>query len=108
MISVVRQSSYTASPAGHIIRLEDGFTLCHAGDTGIFSSIKNTVELFPINLAMLPIGSVFTIDPTQASFATKLLGAHTVIPMQFKTFPILEQDTPSFKEIMKKGYPRLR
>jgi len=75
MISVVRQSSYTASPAGHIIRLEDGFTLCHAGDTGIFSSIKNTVELFPINLAMLPIGGVFTMDPKQATFAATLLGA---------------------------------
>jgi L-ascorbate metabolism protein UlaG (beta-lactamase superfamily) len=93
-------SSQTASPAGYIIRLEDGFTLYHAGDTGIFSSMKLLGELFPINLAMVPIGGVFTMDPSQAASAAKLLGAGTVIPMHFKTFPILEQDASSFKEIM--------
>jgi len=98
-------SSQTASPAGYIIRLEDGFTLYHAGDTGIFSSMKLLGELFPINLAMLPIGGVFTMDPSQAASAAKLLGASTVIPMHFKTFPILEQDASSFKEIMDKEAP---
>ena len=98
-------SSQTASPAGYIIRLEDGFTLYHAGDTGIFSSMKLLGELFPINLAMLPIGGVFTMDPSQAASAARLLGASTVIPMHFKTFPILEQDASSFKKIMDKEAP---
>ena len=98
-------SSQTASPAGYIIRLEDGFTLYHTGDTGIFSSMKLFGELFHINLAMVPIGGVFTMDPQQAASAVKLLGASTVIPMHFKTFPILEQDASSFKEIMEKEAP---
>lgn len=98
-------SSQTASPAGYIIRLEDGFTLYHAGDTGIFSSMKLLGELFHLNLAMLPIGGVFTMDPPQAASAAKLLGVGTVIPMHFKTFPILEQDASSFKEIMDKEAP---
>jgi len=98
-------SSQTASPAGYIIRLEDGFTLYHAGDTGIFSSMKLLGEAFHINLAMLPIGGVFTMDPSQASLAAKLLGVSTVIPMHYKTFPILEQDASSFKEIMGKEAP---
>ena len=62
-------------------------------------------ELFPINLAMLPIGGVFTMDPSQAASAARLLGVGTVIPMHFKTFPILEQDASSFKEIMDKEAP---
>lgn len=100
-------SSQTASPAGYIIKLEDGFTMYHAGDTGIFSSMKILGELFQINLAMLPIGGVFTMDPTQATLAAKLLGVNTVIPMHYKTFPILEQDTSSFLEIMKKEAPEV-
>jgi len=98
-------SSQTGSPTGYLIRLEDGYTVYHAGDTGIFSSMKLLGELFHIDLALLPIGGVSTMDPKQASVAVKLLGANTVIPMHYKTFPILEQDTSSFTEIMKKEAP---
>jgi len=98
-------SSQTASPAGYIIRLENGFTIYHAGDTGIFSSMKMLGEIFHIDLAMLPIGGVFTMDPAQATLAAKLLGVSKVIPMHFKTFPVLEQDASSFEEIMKKEAP---
>jgi L-ascorbate metabolism protein UlaG (beta-lactamase superfamily) len=56
---------------------------------------------------MLPIGGVFTMDPAQATLAAKLLGVSTVIPMHFKTFPILEQNASSFKEIMKKEAPEV-
>ena len=95
-------SSQTGSPAGYLIKLEDGYTVYHAGDTGIFSSMKLLGELFHINLALLPIGGVFTMDPKQASLAAKLLGTETVIPIHYKTFPILEQDSSSFAEIMGK------
>jgi len=100
-------SSQTASPAGYIIQLENGFTLYHAGDTGIFYSMKILGEIFHINLAMLPIGGVFTMDPKQASLAAKLLGVNKVIPMHYKTFPILEQNASSFKKIMEKEAPNI-
>ena len=101
-------SSQTASPAGYIIKLENGFTRYHAGDTGIFSSMKILGEIFHINLAMLPIGGVFTMDPKQATFAAKLLEVNTVIPMHYKTFPILEKDTSSYVEIMEKEAPNIK
>ena len=101
-------SSQTASPAGYIIKLENGFTCYHAGDTGIFSSMKILGEIFHINLAMLPIGGVFTMDPKQATFAAKLLEVNTVIPMHYKTFPILEKDTSSYVEIMEKEAPNIK
>jgi len=100
-------SSQTASPAGYIIQLENGFTLYHAGDTGIFYSMKILGEIYNINLAMLPIGGVFTMDPKQASLAAKLLGVNKVIPMHYKTFPILEQNASSFVEIMEKEAPNI-
>ena len=101
-------SSQTASPAAYIITLENGFTLYHAGDTGIFSSMKLLGEMFNIDCAMLPIGGVFTMDPPQAAFAAKLLKADTIIPMHYKTFPILEQDASSFVQIMEKEVPAIK
>jgi len=98
-------SSQTASPVGYIIRLENGFTIYHAGDTGIFSSMKILGEIYHIDLAMLPIGGVFTMDPAQATSAARLLDVSKVIPMHFKTFPVLEKDAVSFKEIMKREAP---
>ena len=45
------------------------------------------------------------MDPAQAALAAKLLGVKRVIPMHYKTFPILEQDASSFKELVKKEVP---
>jgi len=96
-----------ASPAGYIIKLEDGFTIYHAGDTGVFYSMKILGEFYNIDLALLPIGGVFTMDPTQATLAAKLLGVSKVIPMHFKTdkcsFPIATiDDVVQGKEVEKK------
>ncbi|MFA4915752.1 MAG: metal-dependent hydrolase [Syntrophales bacterium] len=98
-------SSQTAAPVGYIIKLEGGYTIYHSGDTGIFYSMKILGEIYKINLAFLPIGGVFTMDPAQAAIAAKLLGITKVIPMHYKTFPILEQDANSFRQIMKKDLP---
>lgn len=98
-------SSLTAAPAGWIIRLEDGTTIYHAGDTGIFQNMKLLGELYPLDLALLPIGSCFTMDPVQAARATALLGAKRVIPMHYKTFPVLEQTPDRFVELVKKEAP---
>ena len=98
-------SSQTAAPAGYIIKLENGLTCYHAGDTGVFSSMEVLGQLYNIDLAMLPIGGVFTMDPPQAATAARLLGVGKVIPMHYGTFPVLEQTPESFVEIMKKALP---
>jgi len=98
-------STGSGAPCGYIIRLEDGTTLYHAGDTGIFDSMRLLGQFYKIDVAMLPIGSVFTMDPQQAAWATKMISPKAVIPMHFKTFPILVQDTKSFVELAKKEAP---
>jgi len=98
-------SSQTAAPAGYIIKLADGFTIYHAGDTGIFASMKTLGELYRLDLAMLPIGSVFTMDPQQAALAVQLLGVKKVIPMHYQSFPILVQEATPFVEALKKSSP---
>jgi len=97
-------SSQTGTPVGYIISLEDGTTVYHAGDTGIFSSMEIYGKLFDIDLALLPIGGVFTMDPAQAALACTLLNCRQVVPMHWGSFPVLEQSTDTFaSELQKVG-----
>ncbi len=100
-------SSATANPAGFIIKLEDGKTIYHAGDTGIFESMRLLGELYNIDLALIPIGSVFVMDPYQAAHSLRLLKPKKAIPMHYKTFPILEQNADRFVELAKQIAPEV-
>lgn len=98
-------TSESGSPTGYIIRLPSGFTLYHAGDTGVFGSMRLLGEMYPMDLALLPIGGHFTMDPFQAAWACKLLGCKKVTPMHWGTFPVLEANTKSFRELLKEHAP---
>jgi L-ascorbate metabolism protein UlaG (beta-lactamase superfamily) len=105
IMTEAHHSSQTGSPAGYIIRLENGFTIYHAGDTGIFASMRILGELYPLDLALLPIGGVYTMDPQQAAAAVKLLRPRKAVPMHYKTFPILVQDAAPFVAAVREAAP---
>jgi L-ascorbate metabolism protein UlaG (beta-lactamase superfamily) len=98
-------SSASGSPVGYILRLEDGFTVYHSGDTGVFASMELFGRLYAIDLALLPIGGVFTMDPRHAAYACSLLRAKRVVPMHWGTFGILEQSTDRFSEALAEYAP---
>ncbi len=89
-------STQTGAPCGYVVALEDGTTIYHAGDTGIFYGMELIGKMYPLDLAIVPIGSVFTMDPYQAAWALKLLSPKKAIPIHYKTFPIIEQDPSAF------------
>ena len=80
---------YGGEAAGYVIELEDGFRIYHAGDTAVFSDMALIGKLLTPDIAMLPIGDHYTMGPRSAAEAVRLLGATTVIPMHFGTYPIL-------------------
>ena len=98
-------SSMTGCACGFVIRLENGKTIYHAGDTGIFSTMATIGEMYPLDLALLPVGSCFTMDPYQAAHALTLLRPKVVIPMHYQTFPILEPDAENFMKLAKEKAP---
>ncbi len=98
-------SSESAVAVGYIITLEDGFTLYHAGDTGIFSGMELWGKLYSIDVAALPIGGVFTMDPRQGAMACGLLGCEAVVPMHWGTFPVLEKNTNEFARYLSELAP---
>ncbi|MEN3046088.1 MAG: metal-dependent hydrolase [Candidatus Hydrothermales bacterium] len=87
-------------PTGFVIKFENGFTVYHAGDTGVFSGMEIIGELYKPDLALLPIGSHYTMGPLEASFACKLLKPRFVIPMHYGTFPILTGTPDEFKKLL--------
>ena len=84
------------TPAGLLINL-GGVTVYHAGDTCLFSDMKLIAERNPVDVVMLPIGGHYTMDRHDGAVAAGFVGAGTVIPMHFDTFPPIETDTDAFK-----------
>ncbi|MEO5965423.1 MAG: metal-dependent hydrolase [Candidatus Limnocylindrales bacterium] len=80
---------YLGEPAGFVVELENGFRIYHAGDTQAFGDMAIIRELFRPDLAMLPIGGHYTMDPVGAALATELLGVRHVLPIHWGTFPAL-------------------
>jgi L-ascorbate metabolism protein UlaG (beta-lactamase superfamily) len=48
------------------------------------------------------------MDPLQAAWATKLIAPKVVIPMHYKTFPILVQDAKEFVGLAQKEAPNTK
>lgn len=80
--------------------MAEGKTIFHAGDTGLFSDLKLIGERHPIDIAFLPIGDNFTMGPEDAAIAAKFLGAKTVVPIHYNTFPVIKQDPARFIELL--------
>jgi L-ascorbate metabolism protein UlaG (beta-lactamase superfamily) len=55
-------------------------------------------ELYRPDLAMLPIGDLFTMGPREAAYAIRLLGVKRVIPMHWGTFPLLTGTPEQLRE----------
>jgi L-ascorbate metabolism protein UlaG (beta-lactamase superfamily) len=83
------QRIYAGEAGGFIVRLPGGVSVYHAGDTAVFGDMKLIGEIYKPDVAMLPIGDVFTMGPREAAFAIRLLGVKHVIPMHYATFPML-------------------
>lgn len=80
---------YGGEAAGYVIGLPDGRRIYFAGDTNVFSDMALIRELYAPELAVLPVGDLFTMGPREAALAAKMLGVKTVVPMHFGTFPAL-------------------
>lgn len=84
------------SPAGLVIRIGDR-TVYHLGDTCLFGDLRLIAERTPVDVALIPIGGHWTMDRHDAVVAADLIGAGTVVPCHYNTFPPIETDADAFK-----------
>ena len=83
--------------AGLVIKIGET-TVYHAGDTALFSDMKLIAQRSDVDVALLPIGGHYTMDRRDAVVAAAVVGAATVIPMHYDTFPAIEADAGAFKD----------
>jgi L-ascorbate metabolism protein UlaG (beta-lactamase superfamily) len=83
-------------PAGLVINL-GGKTVYHVGDTGLFSDLQLVKARDHIDVALVPIGGHYTMDRHDAVTAAEWIGADTVIPIHYNTFPPIETDDQAYK-----------
>jgi len=74
-----------------------GKKIYHAGDTALTSDMAFLAEE-EIDVALLPIGDVFTMGPKDALRAVQMIRPKMVIPMHYNTFPPIAQDAQNFAE----------
>ena len=83
--------SMSSNPSGVIIFYKNK-TIYHAGDTGVFGDMKLIGEMYPIDLAFLPVGGHFTMGIKEAQKAIHLLNAKKIIPIHYNTFDLIAQE----------------
>jgi L-ascorbate metabolism protein UlaG (beta-lactamase superfamily) len=80
---------YLGEPAGIVVRGDGMPTLYFAGDTCVFGDMALIRRIYAPDVAVLPIGGHFTMDPTEAAVALELLGSPRCVPCHYGTFPLL-------------------
>lgn len=87
----------TIGPAAGLLVKIGGKTIYHLGDTALFGDLRLVGERNEIDVALVPIGGHFTMDRHDAAYACELIGASTVIPCHYNTFPKVAADAEAFK-----------
>lgn len=87
----------TITPPGGLVIGFGDLVIYHLGDTALFSDLALPGRRQPIDIALIPIGGHYTMDRHDAVEAARLVGARTVIPIHYDTFPPIETDAQAFK-----------
>lgn len=103
MVPALHSSSYDgkyAGPAvGYVISI-NGLNIYHAGDTGLFYDMELIGTVYNVDVALLPIGDVYTMGPEAAAYASKLINPRIVVPMHYGTSDLFPGDPRGFKTLM--------
>ena len=99
---------FMGQPVGYVIEFENGFKIYHSGDTGLMADMKLVIgDFYKPDMAILPIGGVFTMGSREAAHACTLIGSTYVIPEHYGSFPVLEQTPDKFCTLVKESCPEI-
>jgi L-ascorbate metabolism protein UlaG (beta-lactamase superfamily) len=91
---------YVGLAAGFVVRMQDDRALYFAGDTALFGDMRLIRELYAPEIAFLPIGDHYTMNPVAAAKACEMLGVRQVVPMHYGTFPVLTGSPDDLKRLV--------
>ncbi len=88
--SVLPDGTYGGNPAGFVLTI-DRKRIYFACDTALFEDMV-LIGKPRLDLAVLPIGDLFTMGPVESLRAIELLAPMMVAPAHYNTWPPIEQD----------------
>jgi L-ascorbate metabolism protein UlaG (beta-lactamase superfamily) len=91
--------TYLGEPTGLVIEVENGTKLYFAGDTCVFGDMQLIGRIYEPDVAILPIGGHFTMDPREAAVALELLGVSRCVPCHYGTFPLIPGTPAELREL---------
>ena len=103
--SQLPDGSYGGVASGFVVTIGSGDAakkIYFACDTALFSDMKLIGEE-NIDVAVLPIGDLFTMGPEDTVTAAKFVGAKQVLPSHYNTWPPIEQDAAKWAQLMREG-----
>ena len=81
----------------------DEITICHLGDLGHLLSTEQLEEIDNVDILLLPVGGVSTIDATIAAKVVRQLEPKIVIPMHYRTEASRQELEPAERFLKEMG-----
>lgn len=94
-------AQFAGNPGGFLISVKNGPVIYHTGDTDLFQDMTLIPQFHKVNLMLTCIGDHFTMGPTRAAEAVKLVNPTIVVPMHFGTFPALTGTPDAFSQALR-------
>lgn len=98
--SVLPDGTYGGNPSGFLIKLSNGMNVYYAGDTALFSDM-GMLARERVDVAIVPIGDLFTMGPDDSAEATALIQPRHVLPTHFNTWPPIAQDPVAWSDLIR-------
>jgi|JI9StandDraft_2_1071091.scaffolds.fasta_scaffold06650_3 L-ascorbate metabolism protein UlaG (beta-lactamase superfamily) len=98
--SVLPDGTYGGNPSGFLVKLSSDLNIYYAGDTALFSDM-GMLAREKVDVAILPIGDLFTMGPDDSAEATALIQPRYVLPTHFNTWPPIQQDPAAWSDLIR-------
>ncbi len=99
--SQLPDGSYGGESAGFVVTIE-GEKIYFVCDSALYSDMS-LIGAAGIDVAVVPIGDLFTMGPEDSVEAIKLIQPKKVLPTHYDTWPPIEQDADAWADAVKKS-----
>lgn len=83
--------TYGGNPNGYILEIE-GKVIYALGDTCPFAEMAWYGQDYNFDVALMPVGDLFTMGTEGAVRAAKMLQPQLIVPVHYNTFPLIQID----------------
>ncbi|HEX6925764.1 MAG TPA: metal-dependent hydrolase [Longimicrobiaceae bacterium] len=90
--------AFTTDCCGFLLELNSGKRVYYSGDTALIKDME--LLSGSVDVALLPIGDNYTMDPADAARAVEFIQPRVVIPVHYNTWDLIAQDPEEFRRLV--------